>query len=110
MNRRNFLSLLGIGIAGVALDRAIPFGRVWSFPKEIIVPWFEPLNSPSESEFRKAFRVGSTIRVRIPQRFIIREYIGDFRGQQPQYGTFAVTPEGLEPTPLFHLELRQSPS
>jgi hypothetical protein len=37
MNRRNFLSLLSSGLAGIALDQAIPLGRVWSFPKEIVL-------------------------------------------------------------------------
>jgi hypothetical protein len=36
MDRRGFLSLAGLGIAGVALDQAIPFNRVWSFPKKIV--------------------------------------------------------------------------
>lgn len=35
MERRNFLKSLGAMIAGVALEQAIPLGRVWSFPKEI---------------------------------------------------------------------------
>lgn len=35
MNRRHFISaLLGAG-AGLALEEAIPFNRVWFFPKEI---------------------------------------------------------------------------
>lgn len=38
MNRRNFLSLFSAGIAGIALEQAIPLGRVWSFPKEIVIP------------------------------------------------------------------------
>ena len=38
MNRRNFLSLFSAGVAGIALEQAIPLGRVWSFPKEIVVP------------------------------------------------------------------------
>lgn len=37
MNRRNFLSLFSAGVAGIALEQAIPLGRVWSFPKEIVV-------------------------------------------------------------------------
>ncbi len=37
MNRRNFLSLFTAGVAGIALDQAIPLGRVWSFPKKILV-------------------------------------------------------------------------
>lgn len=44
MNRRNFLSLLSAGIAGIALEQAIPLGRVWSFPKEIVVPRFRALD------------------------------------------------------------------
>jgi hypothetical protein len=35
MDRRRFLGFLGAGVAGVALEQAIPFNRVWSFPKEI---------------------------------------------------------------------------
>lgn len=35
MNRRGLLKLFGGVVAGVALEQAIPFGRVWSFPKQI---------------------------------------------------------------------------
>jgi|ERR1051326_6792424 hypothetical protein len=38
MNRRNFLALFGAAVAGIALDQAIPFNRVWSFPQNIVVP------------------------------------------------------------------------
>jgi hypothetical protein len=38
MNRRNFLSLFSAGVAGLALEQAIPLGRVWSFPKKIVIP------------------------------------------------------------------------
>jgi hypothetical protein len=37
VDRRRFLELLGIGGVGIALEQAIPFGRVWSFPKEIVI-------------------------------------------------------------------------
>ena len=37
--------MLGIGVAGVALEQAIPFGRVWSFPKEIIIPSISEANN-----------------------------------------------------------------
>ena len=37
MNRRLFMSLLGGAVAGLALDQSIPLGRVWSFPKEIVI-------------------------------------------------------------------------
>lgn len=35
MNRRGFLAGLGAIVGGVALEQAIPLGRVWSFPKQI---------------------------------------------------------------------------
>jgi hypothetical protein len=37
MDRRGFLRLFGAGVAGIALDQAIPLGRVWSFPSELFV-------------------------------------------------------------------------
>jgi hypothetical protein len=37
MDRRGFLKLLGAGVGGLALDQAIPFNRVWSFPKKIVI-------------------------------------------------------------------------
>jgi hypothetical protein len=38
MNRRGFLQGLGAMISGIAIEKAIPFNRVWSFPKEIVIP------------------------------------------------------------------------
>jgi hypothetical protein len=38
MDRRRFLSLFGLGVAGIALEQAVPLGRVWSFPSEIVIP------------------------------------------------------------------------
>jgi hypothetical protein len=38
MDRRRFLGLLGLGVAGIALDEAIPLNRVWSFPARIVIP------------------------------------------------------------------------
>jgi len=37
MDRRGFLKFLSAGVAGIALERAIPLGRVWSFPKKIVI-------------------------------------------------------------------------
>jgi hypothetical protein len=49
MERRRFLQLFGLGVGGVALHQAIPLGRVWSFPKEIVIARaqnpFEELNA-----------------------------------------------------------------
>ena len=99
MNRRGFLGLLGAAIAGIAVDQAIPLGRVWSFPKEIAVPKFtvpaagnqflnveyitaEALERLRESlnvaeyfdpSWEKRFAMGQTIHVRMPQRFQVYE-------------------------------------
>lgn len=35
MNRRSFLSGLGALVGGLALEQAVPFGRVWSFPTDL---------------------------------------------------------------------------
>lgn len=71
MNRRNFLFLFGAGVAGIAIQQAIPFGRVWSFPKEIVVPEVSFEEFAFDQDFARSFKVGQTIRVRIPQRFLI---------------------------------------
>jgi hypothetical protein len=47
MNRRSFVALLGAAAVGGIAGEAIPFGRVWSFPKKIIVPAYtgsQPFN------------------------------------------------------------------
>lgn len=99
MNRRNFLSLLGLGVAGVALDQAIPFGRVWSFPKEIVVAprllnefctveyitreWLETLernlcvkDALGHAWVRgEEWKVGDKIKIRLPQRWHVRDPI-----------------------------------
>lgn len=38
MNRRNFLRALGMTIGGIAVEKAVPFGRLWSFPSRNVVP------------------------------------------------------------------------
>lgn len=37
MNRRGFLASLGMLVGGLALEEAIPFNRVWSFPSKVVV-------------------------------------------------------------------------
>jgi hypothetical protein len=37
MDRRKFLSLFGPTLGGVALAPAIPLGRVWSFPRKLVI-------------------------------------------------------------------------
>jgi hypothetical protein len=69
MNRRSFFRFLGAGAATLALSEAIPFGRVWSFPSKIVVP--EQLSTIYF--FAQPLRIGSTIRIRFPQRWIVRD-------------------------------------
>ncbi len=49
MERRGFLQLLTAGVAGIALETAIPLTRVWSFPKRIII------SRRSEEEIREQY-------------------------------------------------------
>lgn len=37
LSRRKFLGGLGALIGGIAVEQAIPFNRVWSFPKKIVI-------------------------------------------------------------------------
>jgi hypothetical protein len=96
MERRRFLLLLGLGVAGIALEQAIPLGRVWSFPKKIIIPFndyaacLNPLTTDWERDFAKQFAVGTAIRVRLPQRFIVKDDILDF-SKPPMWRDFTIT-------------------
>jgi hypothetical protein len=71
VNRRSFFRFLGAGAATLALSEAIPFGRVWSFPSKIVVPE----QSVTCGEFFDVpMRVGQTVRIRFPQRWIVRDF------------------------------------
>src|SRR5690242_18446283 len=79
MDRRGFLKLFGAGVAGIALEQAIPLGRVWSFPKDLKIrghirgcEWFD--EKLTIDYWHRPFKVGTTIRIRMPQRFIVRDY------------------------------------
>jgi hypothetical protein len=37
MERRKFLALLGLSAGAAAVEQAVPLGRVWSFPKQIVL-------------------------------------------------------------------------
>jgi len=88
--------MLGIGVGGIALNQAVPLGRVWSFPKQIVLPsrfdmlyGFAPMTpefalllTELDEEFRsdEAFlrgtlwpvKIGSPIKIRTPQRWAYR--------------------------------------
>jgi hypothetical protein len=85
MNRRGFLAGLLGAVGGIVLEEAIPLGRVWS-PSKIWVYdisqglWHERgyflaatgnYLIPTGQLLPKP--VGTTIKVRFPQRFVIRD-------------------------------------
>lgn len=54
-------------MAGIALDQAIPLGRVWSFPKNIVtLNYGLPISTIRAYSF-----LGSLIQIRKPERWII---------------------------------------
>lgn len=55
MDRRKFFGLLSAGIAGIALEQAIPLGRVWSFPKKIVISEFIELPPGSSARVIQAW-------------------------------------------------------
>jgi hypothetical protein len=78
MDRRGFMRLFAGGVAGIALGQAIPFNRVWSFPKEIVVPRFprlftivETFVDPKFIEYRVVEFVGN------PSRSIVTAITAD---------------------------------
>lgn len=75
MNRRNFLSLFSAGVAGLALEQAIPLGRVWSFPKEIVIPTSGVLGRVMGFDWSDEVTVGSLTPIRIPRRFEIGDIV-----------------------------------
>ena len=75
MDRRGFLNLLGAGVAGIALDQAIPFNRAWSFPSKIVIPEKGILGRASGFEWDSEVNVGSLTQIRVPARFEIGDII-----------------------------------
>lgn len=47
VSRRGFLQMLGLAVGGIALEQAIPLGRVWSFPSKIAIgPVLDEFGNP----------------------------------------------------------------
>jgi hypothetical protein len=79
-DRRRFLGLFSAGIAGLALEQAIPFGRVWSFPSKIVYNigvdfGFEDSVTVIE-EWHRQFPVGSTVSIKFPPTWNVVRRIG----------------------------------
>lgn len=47
MQRRQFLRGLGVVVGGLLLEQAIPFNRVWSFPKNLRLANLDEINAIS---------------------------------------------------------------
>lgn len=78
MDRRGFLKFLGAGVAGIALEQAIPLGRVWSFPSKLVLPERDHYYTRAEElerKFRTSTAVGSTIRINMPQHYYVRDFL-----------------------------------
>ena len=69
MNRRTFLSLFSAGVASIALEQAIPLGRVWSFPKKIVIP-------------NVFLKIGDIVTfAKWPGRFVVSQIVGEEKVQ-----------------------------
>lgn len=101
MNRRGFLQVLGIAVGGIALEQAIPFNRVWSFPKNIVIPknhsdyvgvYNEAIKKYSLAwcEYANNFEIGQTIRVPMPEG-VMRFTITSIPGIMPVEPAFSVS-------------------
>lgn len=56
MNRRSFLAGISALVGGIAIDNAVPLGRVWSFPKEIKLYGRPVLSYDYLSAYERALR------------------------------------------------------
>lgn len=70
MERRGFLKLFGGAAAAAVAAPLIPFNRVWSFPSKIATP----RGLSVDTWWGERFPIGSTLRIRLPQRFLVRDY------------------------------------
>lgn len=66
MQRRAFIGGLLSLVAAEMVAEVIPFGRVWSFPKNIVVA----KSIEEDITFGGRFKVGSTVTIRLPARYI----------------------------------------
>lgn len=77
LSRRGFLSGLGTLIGGIALDQAIPLGRVWSFPREV-----KCLNAASVLPALASYRVIYYDRVALDRLKLMFRF-ADLSGERP---------------------------
>lgn len=74
MDRRGFFKLFGAGVAGIALEQAIPLGRVWSFPSRIVVA----LPVIAESGLLTTAWIDKEVLRLLKDRLEVRRYFNDY--------------------------------
>jgi hypothetical protein len=113
MNRRNFLSLFSAGVVGIALEQAIPLGRVWSFPKEIVISHFGVDIGVGDSI--TVNEVWRKVRNSMPERWIVSRKISDhlYEVSRPELGSFQIVDSYIKPwspTAAFPPDSSHTPS
>ena len=90
MDRRGFLKFFSAGVAGIALEQAIPLGRVWSFPKKIVIPnvflkteWItEESLRILKRNLQLRFEIGDIVTfAKWPGRFVVSQIVGEEKVQ-----------------------------
>lgn len=82
LDRRNFLRGLGALVGGVALEQAIPFNRVWSFPSKVVIKPHVPLDAPAA-----IFDKISLATLQATQKYIIPMLADNVFRNSPVFGT-----------------------
>jgi hypothetical protein len=95
VNRRNFLALFSAGIAGIALEQAIPLGRAWSFPSKIVIPSSGDMLKPGDQ-----FSIGSVNFVEPPRRYrVMTVHLTQVAGIDVKWMPTAACPPDSSHTP-----------
>jgi hypothetical protein len=72
MNRRDLFKGFGAIVAGVAIEQAIPLGRIWSFPSQIVIASRGNLFLTTEWVTAEALRIlKEQLVFKIPSRVIV---------------------------------------
>jgi hypothetical protein len=96
LDRRGFIGLLGVGLGGIALEQAIPFNRVWSFPKKIVIApsiFDRDFSAPAPGQIFTFRPAGNPILL-IGDEITIGPYKGKFRVTEVYENGFSLVTTG----------------
>jgi hypothetical protein len=106
MDRRGFLKFLGAGAASAA----IPFGRVWSFPSNIVIPslslaemrerYLRPAAEEVAAQYDHMFAIGDVVTVNSYGPYIVTrvaESVGQIDLRGPNGGRGVLSYQSLPP-------------